>query len=206
MIVTLSGIDGAGKTSIAGAVVEELRQRRYEAELCVPRYVANDVLKDFCETEYGDRYLYVPKLDASFYIYGVFIDWLDLLKTKLRDHHTCILVCDRWFLWDLFAQGVQYGARMEPLLSLANSFPVPDVSILLEVTPQTAYRRLLKRTSPKIHRHENLASLTELSAAFTRTTRMTGWTPHVVHTEDRSWDAVLADVVRIVLAAHERLG
>jgi thymidylate kinase len=133
----------------------------------------------------------------------VIVDWIDFLALKLRRHDGRVLVCDRWFLWDVLSQAVQYGVDLTPILDLSVKFPAPDVSFFLRATPENAHGRLLLRETPKIHCNETLECLKRLTTAFEEVRRLTAWRPCVVETDGRGFDAVLDSVMGIVLGAIE---
>ncbi len=204
MIVAISGIDGSGKTSVSQALGVTLRARGYDAEVCKPRYFANHTMQDFCAREFGDRYLYHPKLNSTMYVYGVIVDWMDFLAEKLLHHEGRVIICDRWYLSDVFSQAVLYEVDTRPILDLTRFFPRPDVSLELVTSPLVAYERLNLRVEPKIHCNETLECLVGLSRAFEETRRLTGWCPTRIQTDNQTFEDVLARASTAVFEELEK--
>lgn len=196
MIITFSGIDGAGKTSLTEQISKKLVKMGYNAEYSRPRYICNDFMKDFCEREFGDRYAYIPNLDQNLYIYGLTIDYLDYLNGKLRNHKGKWLICDR-YLYDILAQGIHYNANIEPTLKLMNFFPLPDISFYIDIEPEVAYQRLVKRPFPPIHHLESLDNLIILKKAYEEIKTITSWQPEIIQ-PGWSVDEILNKILRLV--------
>lgn len=74
IIISFSGIDGSGKTTYAQQTVEVLSRLGYSAEYCKQDYTVNEIMKKFCENEYGDPFSYIPNLNGNVYIYGLLLD------------------------------------------------------------------------------------------------------------------------------------
>jgi len=55
-----------------------------------------------------------------------------------------IVISDRYIESSFVLQGLD-GLSFESIWSLNNSFPVPDLSVIITVSPQTLGRRLLER-------------------------------------------------------------
>lgn len=47
MIIMFSGIDGSGKTAMTTSVAKRLSETVFDAEVCEPRYLANEAMLDF---------------------------------------------------------------------------------------------------------------------------------------------------------------
>lgn len=189
MIATLSGIDGSGKSSVARELCARLAADGYDAVLGKPDYVANEVVKDFCEAEFGDRYGYFRGVDADFYIACLTADWLRFRVNGLRRHHGRIVICDR-YVHDVLAQAIHMGAHARELRRQIASFPEPDVSVRLMIDPEVAYRRLRMRSTQPIHDAEALPELTTLDAAYSAVEVETGWHPHKVDAQQPIHDLV----------------
>lgn len=165
MLITFSGIDGSGKSSLAKYIAFKLRRLGYNAEYCCPEYNCNNIMKDFCKKIFNDSNAYIPKLNSDLYINGLFLDWLDLLNQKLNNHKSKFLVCDRYIL-DVIAQGIHYNANLKPIVELIKYFPIPDIAFYLKSDPLIAFARLVKRESPPIHKLESLDNLYILEKGY----------------------------------------
>lgn len=195
MIVTVSGIDGSGKTTRSTELCEMLLKRGLPAAMSKPAYEANEQVKDFCEWEFGDRFSYFRKMDAEFYVSCLTADWLGYLVRILTRSNDRILVCDR-YVYDVLAQAIHMKARATVLKQWLGRFPTPDVSFLLDVSPELAYERLKCRLSPKMHEAEGLAELHVLKRAYEVVETEFGW-EHVVVTAEQE-TSFMADIVERV--------
>jgi thymidylate kinase len=180
MIVSLSGIDGSGKTTRCQALVRSLRERGVPAISSKPSYEANEAVKDFCEWAYGDRFAYFSQLNSEFYISCLVADWLKYLARVLSRVRTAdVLVCDR-YIYDVLAQTIHMKAHAEVLRQLWHLFPRPDIDYLLEVSPETAYERLKTRAEMPMHAAETLSELRVLQGAYRRVAEQLEWNPVLV--------------------------
>lgn len=179
MIITFSGIDGSGKTHFAENVSRLLQGEGIDAQCQRPAYRANDIVKFFCKDRFGDPYLYFPKLDPTFYINTLLVDWIDFLQRTLKDHEGKVLICDRYIM-DVLAQGIHYNAELKGFDQLIGFFPTPDFSFFLEVEPQQAYDRLSKRKHPAIHHLESLDNLIVLNDAYKQIRNTGPWKFHSI--------------------------
>lgn len=175
-LVTLSGIDGSGKTLLTNEVARTLRDRGIAARAIRPDYRCNDVVKAFCTERFGDPYAYVPHLDPTLYISVLLADWLDLARASFGSADGELLVCDR-YLVDVAAQAVHYGADLEVVLRTVSLFPVPDVAFFLRIPPSAAHVRLRQRPAPALHHLESEANLEVLARAYERVWPLFGWEP-----------------------------
>lgn len=165
-IVTFSGIDGSGKTRMARSLAARLRERGHHAIYGRPQYRSNAQVLRYCAHRFGDEYAYFPRLPPDFYISILSLDWLswhmDVLEAVPDETVVC---CDRYVI-DVYAQAVQYGARLEPIQEVFRVFRQPDLSVFLETSPADAVRRIRERGDPPPHRLETLENLTALAACY----------------------------------------
>jgi len=180
MIVSLSGIDGSGKTTRCQALVRSLRERGVPALSGKPAYEANEAVKDFCEWAYGDRFAYFDQLNNEFYISCLVADWLSYLARVLSKVGTTeILICDR-YVYDVLAQAIHMNAQAGVLRQLWHLFPRPDIDYWLEVSPEVAHERLESRIELPMHRAESLDELRVLQRAYRQVAEQLDWKPVVV--------------------------
>lgn len=174
-IISFSGIDGSGKTQLAQRLAAALRGRGVNAVYGRPEYACNAKVMRYCEMRFGNEYAYYPSLPPDFYISILSVDWLvwymDFLRGLPDDAVVC---CDRYII-DVYAQAVQYGARLEPLQEVFSVFPVPELTVFLETPPDVAVARIAQRGSPA-HRLESLEHLTELFDSYAVAADRVGWT------------------------------
>lgn len=154
---------------------EILLNKGYISEYCKPDYVVNEIMKKFCQIQYGDPFSYIPNINGSIYIYGILIDWLDTLNKKLQQHSDQILVLDR-YVYDILAQGLHYDANIDPMLELIPHFPHPTISFFIDIEPEAAHQRLMKRKDPPIHHLESLQNLRILNDCYKEVFARVNWT------------------------------
>jgi thymidylate kinase len=176
MLVTLSGIDGSGKTSLTHLVAERLKGQSCPVKIVRPEYHANDVIKEFCRNQFGDPFAYFPAIDANIYISALVIDWLKLLNATEFDDENYVVLSDR-YIYDVLAQAAHYGAELRFFLDLARCFPIPALSFFLNVPATIACARLDARKDPPKHRLESLEHLATLSRAYEVVQSQMQWKP-----------------------------
>lgn len=174
IIISFSGIDGSGKTTYAQKIATALYDRGYNSEYCKPEYVVNEIIKKYCENQFGDPFSYIPNINGNVYIYGILIDWLDTFNKKLQNHSDKILVLDR-YVYDILAQGLHYNADIEPMIELIPHFSQPTISYFINIEPIEAYQRLKERLSPPIHHLESLDNLQILNKCYSEVFSRINW-------------------------------
>jgi dTMP kinase len=178
MLITLSGVDGAGKTTTSERLALALAARGYPAEVARPEYHTCKSIESFCEAEFGSPTSFVTELDPQLYLHALMADWLHHKTTVLDHHHDRVLLCDR-YVFDVFAQLIHYGADLAPALSLLRFFPRPDVTLLLTITPEEARHRIERRGTPE-RELESLENLHILQRAYRDVQQVLGWNPWVL--------------------------
>jgi thymidylate kinase len=163
VLISLSGIDGSGKTTISQLLARELRARGLPARDTRPRYDANGLIKQLCVRTFGDEYAYHPQLNPDFYIAALLIDWLQW-GAELDLDQEVVLCCDRYEL-DVLAQAQQYGADTQPVRTVFASLPTPALQVFLDTPLDTGSIRLDQRPKGR-HTLESDESLAALTAAF----------------------------------------
>jgi thymidylate kinase len=178
MLITVSGIDGSGKTTLCGEIAENLKNRGFDASACMPDYISNNLMKQFCKNYYGDPYAYVPNF-SEIYIHGLFVDWLDTYDKILKNRSERILIFDR-YLFDFLAQAFHYKVKIGSIIGMLPIFPYPDISFFIDITPDEAFERLRKRTHPKMHHLETLDNLMILDEAYGQVKKTVQWDPTIL--------------------------
>ena len=178
MLITISGIDGSGKTTLCKTITEELISKGFQAKACMPDYICNNLMKEFAKNYYGDPYAYVPNF-SEIYINGLFVDWLDTYDKILKKPTDEILIFDR-YLFDFLAQAIHYQVKPISLLKMFTLFPYPDISFFISISPSLAFERLNIRSHPNMHHLESLENLEILNEAYNNVMEKVQWTPKVV--------------------------
>jgi len=63
----------------------------------------------------------------------------------------CLVISDRYVLSSLVYQGIECGDELPQILN--SRFPVPELTIFLDIDPQTALSRMKSRASLEIYEH-----------------------------------------------------
>jgi dTMP kinase len=188
MLIAIEGLDQSGKETQARHVRTRIEQAgRKVSLLSFPDYgtpIGQEIEKALHgEREFGpdvmqllyiaNRFEYKPRLDL----------WL------AHDH---VVVCDRYR-----ASSVAYGEAqgLDPawLEDIQRHLPVPDLTLLLDIAPETAVRR---KASGRDRYERDLALLGRVRESYRRQARDGGW---VVIDAELSKDAVSAAVDQAVL-------
>ncbi len=164
MMITVSGIDGAGKTTIAQTVVQQLNNLGFSALYSRPKYKVCKQLEYHlfqvtgCGTSF-DRY---P--ESSLYVSSLIIDWLTHASDFLKRNDDKIILLDRYVL-DVFAQCLHFKGPTEHLAWFRTQMPSPDLEFFLDVEPVNAFARLKQRSSD-IRKFEQIGQLEVLHTIY----------------------------------------
>ena len=102
-----------------------------------------------------------------------------------------VVICDR-YLASSIAYGEAHGLDGAWLREAQKYLPAPDLTILLDIAPETAAGR---KTANRDKYERDLALLSRVRASYLQQARMPGW---LQIDGERPVDAVAADVVRAV--------
>lgn len=106
-LISISGIDGSGKTSIAHKLVAVLNTEGYQALYSRPKFRSCKQTEHYFDQIYGDSLSLYISPRAEFYFNILISDWLCHYADFIKDHKEMILVLDRYIV-DIFAQGGRY--------------------------------------------------------------------------------------------------
>lgn len=199
-VIAVSGIDGAGKSSVAKSAVRKMQSLGYTARYSRPRYTCNEIVKDHCRARYGDPFAYATHLDPTLYLSSLALDWMAWNQTVARC--TASLVFSDRHLLDVYAQAVSYGARLEVLDSALLQLMLPQTSFLLTIAPSRARARLERRRGGA-HQLESLTELTRLAESYKVASTHLAWEAVAIDS-DRPMEDVVGDVVAHVLRSCAR--
>ena len=158
IFITLEGIEGSGKTTQAGRLVEYLRGEGYDVV----------AIREPGGTEVGEAIrgmlkhdaageLLVPKAEALLFSASRAQLVRDVILPALE--RGAVVVCDRFFDSTTAYQGYGRGLDIEELLRM-NDFAadgnVPDVTILLDVDVESAFARLADRHAANGTAHDRI--------------------------------------------------
>ncbi len=190
--IVLEGIDGAGKTSIARRLVEELGAAGHEA---VYTYEPFDSLfvKALKERYSGIR---DPVLDALVYAADRIAHVKESIEPVLR--RGGVVVCDRYYYSSVAYQGA-VGA--DPAwVRVVNRYALePDLAIYIDVRPETGVERR-RGLSTRFPEYEALELLHRVRRLYLD---MVARGELVAVDGERGFEEVYMDVKKLI---HERLG
>jgi dTMP kinase len=161
-LVAIEGIDGTGKSTLAGALADALRRR------------GEDVVVSFEPTKgkYGrqvrelavtGREGVTPEREAELFTLDRFEHVRDVIEPALAAGKTVIL--DRYFYSTMAYQGAR---GLDPIkIEEANAFaPKPDLLVLLDLTVAEALERIMKKRGSIPDHFEGKEYLTQVSKQF----------------------------------------
>ncbi len=188
MLIAIEGLDQSGKETQARHVRTRIEQAgRKVSLLSFPDYgtpIGQEIEKALHgEREFGpdvmqllyvaNRFEYKPRLDL----------WLS------HDH---VVVCDRYRASSV-AYGEAQGLDAGWLEDIQRHLPAPDLTLLLDIAPETAVRR---KATGRDRYERDLALLGRVRESYRRQAKTAGW---VVIDAERSKDEVAAAVDQAVL-------
>src|SRR5690625_4655497 len=107
-IISFSGIDGSGKTSISKSLAEKFSSNGIPSKYMRPAYNNNSLVKKYCGQKFNDEHAYYTKLNSDFYISSLTLDWLDWWYNQIKEECDFLFI-DRYII-DVYTQALQYNA------------------------------------------------------------------------------------------------
>ena len=152
VLIAVEGIDGAGKTTIVKFLAEELKKRGYEVA----------TFKEPTDSEWGRKVRHEklkPEEELELFLkdreWNVENNIIPALSSGK------IVILDRYYYSTIAYQGAR-GISVELIKKLNERFPKPDLVIILDVSPETALKRIKDRGAPdKFERMEFLRKVRE---------------------------------------------
>ncbi len=191
MLIAIEGIDGSGKTTVARFLEEELRKRGYD----VVRF------KEPTDSKYGRKIRQIlkerklsPKEVLELFLKDREIDVEENIVPALKSGK--IVIMDRYYYSTIAYQGA-LGLDVEEIKKLNEKFPKPDLVIVLDVSPETALKRIKAKRKPD--RFEDLNYLSKVRDIF-----LSLRDDVVVINAERELEDVKREVLKIVFEHLER--
>lgn len=148
--ITLEGIDGCGKTSIAKRLEREIKKKMGEKVILTSEPWNSDIAKVIMKSKKDN-----PMADAMLFLAdrALHTQWI---KDELKKGK--VVICDRYHDSTIAYQTAALAKKgiMKPdeairhLRSLGAGIATkPDITLLLDITPKIAFGRITKRKMPK---------------------------------------------------------
>jgi len=187
LLIAFEGLDQSGKQTQAEGVKAHLVARGRECHLLSFPDYATPIGSEISKALHGERE-YGPDVMQLMYVanrYEKRIEMERALESGL------VLVCDR-YLASSIAYGEAQGLDASWLRDMQRYLPRPDLTILLDIAPETAVTR---KAAGRDRYERDLALLSRVRQSYQRQAAHDGW----VHLNgERPRDAVSADVVSAV--------
>ena len=166
MLITIEGLDGAGKTTLAAALADALRARGRDVELL--REPGGVALSERIRALVTDPALRVdPEAEALLYAAARAQLVAERLRPLLEAGRTVLL--DRFVDSSLAYQGAARGLGIDAVRAI-NTFAtgglVPDATLLLRIDPREGRARQEGRGAPDRLERENEAFFAAIAGAY----------------------------------------
>jgi len=138
VLIAIEGIDGSGKTTIVKFLADELKRRGYNVV----------TFKEPTDSEWGKRVKEAklkPEEELELFLkdreWNVKYNIIPALKSGK------IVILDRYYYSTIAYQSAR-GIDLKLIKKLNERFPKPDLVIILDISPETALKRIKVRGEP----------------------------------------------------------
>jgi len=182
-LIAFEGLDQSGKQTQAGLLRDRLKEDGRKARLVsFPDYgtsIGEEIARALQgEREYGADVMQLLYVANRYERKPDLMRWLD---------GGLVLVCDR-YLASSVAYGEAFGLDPAWLEAIQKFLPPPALTILLDISPETAARR---KSADRDRYERDLALLARVRESYTRQAASQGW---VVLDGERSMETIADDV------------
>lgn len=165
-VVSFSGLDGCGKTSMAREVATALRDKGIPAEAASPRYRNLNAIRQECTRRWDSPYAYATRLPVDLHMAALVLDWLEWASTKYAAISPAVITCVDRYAPDVIAQSFRHGSNLQLALQVLPVLPRPALAVLLDVPVGVAAERLDRRERPPRNELESDEALERLAVGF----------------------------------------
>jgi dTMP kinase len=161
-LIVFEGLDGCGKSTQVARLTAALRAAGHEVL----------ATREPTQGEYGQRIRALaksggsipPAEELSWFVEDRRAHVAEVLEPALAAGR--VVICDRYFLSTVAYQGAR-GANADDLLESSEAeFPIPDLVVLLEITPEAGLARVHERGHAIETHFEEVSYLTAVAAIF----------------------------------------
>lgn len=192
LLIAFEGLDQSGKQTQAELLRDRLKQAGRKARLVSFPDYGTSIGEELARALAGERE-YGPDVMQLLYVANRY-ERKDDLKRWLDGG--LILVCDRYMASSV-AYGEAFGLDPAWLIDMQKYLPPPALTIMLDITPDTAVQR---KAVDRDRYERDLALLARVRESYRRQAAEQSW---LVLDGERSKEAIAADVIS---AAGSRLG
>ena len=187
LLIAFEGLDQSGKQTQAEALRDHVNGLGRECRLLSFPDYATAIGTELSRALQGERE-YTPDVMQLLYVanrYERRVEMEDLLGRG------AVLLCDRYVASSI-AYGEAHGLEAAWLADIQRFLPAPDLTVLLDIAPETAVRR---KAAGRDRYERDLALLSRVRDSYRRQAGEGGW----LHLDgERSRDAVAADVLSAI--------
>ncbi len=187
--IVIEGIDGSGKTTISLKLREYLEEKGKRAE--VVREPWTNEIKTLL-SKYPNMN---PLAEAYLFAADRLLLHTQLIANYLQEH--TYVIGDRSYIASLVYQTVR-GAEEEIVIAINHFAIKPDIVILLDVTPETAWKRINNKENKQLQHLEEKRFLNSLREKYLELTkRMKHPLVHKIDAE-KTPDEIITEIVRVL--------
>ena len=187
LLIAFEGLDQSGKQTQAERVSEYVRARGRDCRLISFPDYRTPIGSEISKALHGERE-YGPDVMQLMYVANRYEKRTDM-ERALEDG--VVLVCDRYVASSI-AYGEAQGLDAAWLLDIQRFLPRPDLTMLLDIAPETAVQR---KAAGRDRYERDLALLSRVRHSYQRQATGGGW---LMLDGERPREAVSADVVSAV--------
>ncbi len=187
LLIAFEGLDQSGKQTQAETLRDRVVRLGRECRLLSFPDYATAIGTELSRALHGERD-YTPDVMQLLYVTNRYERRVEIEGLLRRG---AVLLCDRYV-----ASSIAYGEAQELdaawLAEIQRFLPAPDLTILLDIAPETAVRR---KAAGRDRYERDLALLSRVRESYHRQALAGGW----LHLDgERAKDAVAADVISAV--------
>lgn len=191
-LIVLEGIDGAGKATQVGLLIQRLRKaKKRVAHLDIPRYdtLVGRIIKESLQGKRGDFLHLDPYLKSFSYALDRGLA-ASSVKAALKKG---FVIANRYTTSNLAYGGASYTGKerakymrfVEDLEYKELKIPRPDIVLYIKVDPSSAQKRLRTQTFKKLDQHERDAGYQkEVARTYAQLARGRDWVTILCHEGD----------------------
>jgi dTMP kinase len=193
-LISFEGLDQSGKQTQAEGVRDHVIARRRECHLVSFPDYTTPIGSEIGKALHGERD-FAPDVMQLLYVANRHERRAEMIRLL---EEGVVLVCDRYIASSI-AYGEAQGLDAAWLADIQKFLPRPDLTILLDIAPETAVRR---KASGRDRYERDLQLLSRVRDSYRRQAAGEGW---LRLDGERSREAVSADVITAVSTRLSRL-